>query len=108
MAAKNILATTRYQRMRKRFLYQHPLCSGPDSLCERSGRVEAAVELDHIKRRIDGGLVFGDSNLQGLCKACHLVKTLREKGWREKRRIGLDGFPLEEERSQNEVMMKVG
>lgn len=89
---QNELATTRYQRMRRAYLLANPLCK----ICLAVGRVTLAVELDHIKRRVDKGSVWSHSNLQGLCRECHIVKSIAERGDRLKPRIGLDGYPLPE------------
>lgn len=83
--------------MRERFRFKHPLCEGPDSWCERIGRVREMEELDHIKRRADAGDMWDEKNLQGLCHECHAIKTTRENGgtYKPKRRIGIDGMPIE-------------
>lgn len=92
----NPLTSTRYQRARKQFLRAHPLCAGPDSLCQREGRTSAASELDHIVPRFKDRErdVFDVTNWQGLCHACHREKSFRERGARVPQRIGHDGFPV--------------
>jgi 5-methylcytosine-specific restriction enzyme A len=88
----------------------------PAALCRNcmatEGRVSAAVACDHIipmsKADADGMIrdaagalmsVNDTRNLQPLCKACHSSKTEREaaeaQGRRVKRKIGLDGWPVE-------------
>ena len=42
--------------------------------CGRSGR----MEVDHIQRLEDGGEVYELSNLQSLCRNCHIAKTRAE------------------------------
>ncbi len=36
------------------------------------------------------------TNLQMLCKECHYIKTLDDMGFKPKPKIGLDGWPEEE------------
>ena len=74
---------------RAQYLRAHPLCE----TCEAAGRIAEAVELDHRKPLSQGG-THDWENLSGLCKPCHLDKTRRDLGQRE--RIGCDesGFPL--------------
>ena len=55
-----------WQRLRLRYLMQHPLCAE----CARQGRVTAATDVHHIVPRRDGG-PDEDSNLMALCHACH-------------------------------------
>lgn len=61
------------QRRRERMLSERPLCV----TCERAGRVAAATELDHVVPLWKGGSEH-DSNMQGLCHACHAEKTAKE------------------------------
>lgn len=88
------------QQIRKRWFRLHPLCVE----CEKEGRVELATELDHIVPICKGG-ADTDDNRQGLCKRHHDMKTALDGGYeyREPRRIGLDGFPIEEHRIAGEV-----
>jgi 5-methylcytosine-specific restriction protein A len=65
------------QRRRERVLSERPLCVE----CERAGRVAAAMHLDHVVPLWQGG-ADDESNLQGLCVACHEAKTSREAGER--------------------------
>jgi 5-methylcytosine-specific restriction protein A len=46
--------------------------------CKRQGRVTAAQDVDHIKRKKDEG-TDDPSNLQSLCRPCHIAKTAAEK-----------------------------
>jgi len=72
------LLSSRPAERRKRFwLTMHPLCAE----CERNDRVEAATELDHIIELIDGG-ADDESNLQGLCHACHVAKSTASRSTR--------------------------
>jgi len=58
-----------------------PLCV----LCNRNGVVRVAVEMDHIIPLNEGGLDH-ESNLQGLCHACHADKTAAEQLARHRRK----------------------
>ena len=72
--------------LRARVLFSAPLCR----MCIAEGRIGEAVEVDHI----DGDYRNNDlTNLQGLCKAHHLDKTLRAAGKRVATGAGLDGLP---------------
>ena len=83
----------RLQEYRAAWFCLHPLCAE----CDRNGKVRLATQLDHIVALENGGTDFDKpGNRQGLCDACHEVKTARDLGHRSKRRIGLDGFPVEE------------
>jgi 5-methylcytosine-specific restriction protein A len=62
----------RWQKARAAYLRMHPLCAE----CERSGKVEPANVVDHIKPHRGDMMLFWDmSNWQSLCKRCHDVKT---------------------------------
>lgn len=80
-------------RIRRAHLHANPLCVH----CYARGVVAIATEVDHIVALENGG-VEAEHNRQGLCKRCHEIKTAKDKGIRLARKIGLDGFPLEEER----------
>jgi 5-methylcytosine-specific restriction protein A len=61
------------QTMRTRLFESNPLCVE----CERQGRVTLATQRDHIKPLAEGG-ADDDSNVQGLCTACHSIKSKQE------------------------------
>lgn len=67
-------------------------------------RVREAQEVDHIKPRawFADGRAIGDpddpSNLRAVASACHRQITLEQQGKKAKRRIGLDGFPIDEDK----------
>lgn len=82
------------QEIRRRFFYENPLCSGPDSECQRKGRVTIATDLDHIVTIKDGGPDV-HSNRQGLCHPCHERKTAKDFGHKRKRTYGPDGWPID-------------
>lgn len=62
-----------WRRLRNDVLQANPLCVE----CERIGRVELAVEVDHEVAVINGG-TEARTNLRGLCRACHVAKTARD------------------------------
>jgi 5-methylcytosine-specific restriction endonuclease McrA len=62
--------------------------------CKSTGRVRVAHEADHIVPLHRGGKDHPD-NMQAINRDCHLAKSLAERGYRAKQRIGLDGFPIE-------------
>lgn len=55
-------------------------------VCSAAGRVSLANAVDHIKPKAEGG-TDDESNLQAICKPCHLIKTADEakrgihRGW---------------------------
>lgn len=63
----------RLQSMRAKLFESNPLCVE----CERQGRITLATQRDHIKPLAEGGL-DDDSNVQGLCEACHDAKSKAE------------------------------
>ena len=64
----------RWRAFRRIYLASHPLCV----MCESSGRVASATEIDHVVPVSRGGETWDDGNLQALCKPCHSSKTLAE------------------------------
>lgn len=79
----------RLQTRRRRYLAEHPLCAR----CDAFGRTSEAVELDHVVPLAKGG-TDDESNLQGLCVACHKAKTNEDFGHRQRTIVGPDGFPV--------------
>lgn len=78
-----------WQKLRKRALWRDKgLCQS----CLKQGRTREAKDVDHIKRKADGGEDHID-NLQSLCSECHEAKTARENGAR-KIAFGADGYPI--------------
>lgn len=66
----------RWQRARRQFLLEHPVCQCDDPDCQRP-----ATEVDHIKgHRGDYDLFWDEANWQALTKECHSRKTRREGG----------------------------
>lgn len=69
----------RWQRYRKSYLAEHPLCA----LCAEKTPpvVRAATVVDHITpHRGDQALFWEMGNHQPLCKECHNIKTATEDG----------------------------
>lgn len=67
----------RWQRDRKLFLLEHPLCAE----CERQHHVRLATVVDHIiPHRGDQALMWDRANWQSLCKPHHDEKTATEDG----------------------------
>ena len=79
------------REQRVRYLREHPLCQA----CEAAGRITAATELDHVVPLSKGAVAnaYDDTNLSGLCHACHVEKTRADLG--QKPRGGCDesGMP---------------
>jgi len=66
-----------WQKARLNFLKMNPLCVE----CYKSGVLEPATDVDHIKPHKGDMVLFWDrSNWQGLCKSCHSRKTAKEDG----------------------------
>jgi 5-methylcytosine-specific restriction endonuclease McrA len=59
--------------------------------------VRAAVHVDHIVAVTHGGddSAWDDSNRQGLCAACHAIKTAQDMGYVPPKIIGIDGYPID-------------
>ena len=74
---KSLLKTAQWQRLRARYLQQHPFCVR----CEAAGRLVLANVVDHImSHRGDSTLFWDVDNWQSLCKRCHDIKTAKEDG----------------------------
>lgn len=63
--------------------------------CLRNGRPVPGNQVDHIKPKAKGG-TDDESNLEVLCRPCHDKKSMRDRGYRPKATIGLDGWPTGE------------
>jgi len=70
------------QRARAEAFSRNPLCHGPDSECEKLGRVRVWVTRDHIDPLHKQGLDT-ESNCQYLCAECDYSKTNRDLGRRD-------------------------
>lgn len=78
-------------KLRKRRLHNEPLCR----MCKAEGRTTLATVPDHIKPLAKGG-TDTDDNIRCLCADCHDKVTREEFGQRERVRISLDGWPVED------------
>ncbi|MFD1709078.1 HNH endonuclease [Ottowia sp. GY511] len=74
----------RLQAMRAALFARSPLCAE----CERQGRVTPATERDHIVPLAEGG-ADDDTNVQGLCHACHEEKRKAESTRGQRRARGI-------------------
>ena len=64
----------RWQRKRKRYLAEHPLCVD----CEANDMVTPASEVHHVRKIKDRpDLRLEDANLMALCPPCHAIRTGR-------------------------------
>jgi 5-methylcytosine-specific restriction endonuclease McrA len=63
-------------KIRKQVLAEEPICR----VCQAKTppRVTASEEVDHIVALEDGGREERE-NVQGICRACHLVKSAEER-----------------------------
>ena len=85
-----------WQRSREVFLAQpeNVLCV----MCKAVGRLTPATVVDHkVPHRGDQKLFWDTSNWQALCATHHSAdKQAIERGGKPPRRIGVDGFPIDE------------
>jgi 5-methylcytosine-specific restriction protein A len=82
---------TEWDKLRDRYMREHPLCA--HCLAMKPQRVTEAAHLDHVTPKAKGG-TDADENLQALCKACHKLKTLRDRGVRPRVEFDTEGNPL--------------
>lgn len=71
--------------------------------CLKNDRNTVAQAVDHIVSKAKAAQmgwgkarIEGSDNLQAICKACHLVKTVEETGKKRRPMIGPDGWPVPE------------
>lgn len=82
--------TSRWDKARKTYLMQHPLCV----MCKREGRVTPATVVDHIiPHKGDQALFWDTDNWQSLCAPHHNRDKQREERGRFQA-VGEDGWPL--------------
>jgi 5-methylcytosine-specific restriction endonuclease McrA len=67
--------TRAWEKFAAAHLAAHPLCSGPHSLCEREGRVTAAVLVDHRIPHKGDPVLFWENEFDSMCTTCHNIKT---------------------------------
>lgn len=90
--------TTRWDKARKTFLREHPLCR----MCQGQGRVAAATVVDHIvPHRGDQALFWNTDNWQPLCKSHHDSAKQAEEAHGYSSEVGLDGWPLDQRHPAN-------
>ena len=66
--------SARWQRLRADVLQAEPFCRS----CLARDVHRVTVDIDHIVKHSGDAVLFWDrENLQGLCKACHTIKTTR-------------------------------
>lgn len=63
-----------WQKIRSSILKRDAYLCQP---CLKSGRIQAAKDVDHIVNKESGGS-DAESNLQAICSACHKEKTAAE------------------------------
>lgn len=78
-------------KLRKARLRAEPLCRD----CKANGIIRAAVTPDHIKPLAQGG-TDTDDNIRCLCAECHRKRTAEQFGYRRRRQISVDGWPVED------------
>lgn len=66
-----IYQTARWRKLSTIYREKHPWCKR----CMELGDVTLAEHVDHIIPISEGGEVFVEENLQGLCVSCHNAKT---------------------------------
>lgn len=82
-----------WEKLRKLVLVRdYYLCQ---ACLERDGRPTPANHVDHILPKAKGG---GDdlANLRALCRPCHDLKTIADKGHRVRKSFAADGWPLDD------------
>jgi len=79
-----------WTKKRKRIMKRdNGLCQN----CLKLNILTKATQCDHIIPKAKGGS-DDDDNLQMLCEPCHDEKSLRDKGHKVKRAVGLDGWHI--------------
>lgn len=91
MSTNQRIRGRKLQEIRQAHFRLQPLCVR----CKGLGRVTVATQLDHIVALDNGGTDTPD-NRQGLCDACHEIKTSLDLGYRPRQRIGIDGYVSED------------
>lgn len=69
-AGTSIYNTKRWRLLRRRVLFEQPICAGCDNAL--------SVDVDHITP-LPHGEPYARANVQGLCKTCHGRKTNHEQ-----------------------------
>ena len=71
--------TKAWRTDRNNYIALHPICAGPDSICQKEGKVTPAKVCDHVLPVKQGGDFWDWSNRQGLCNHCNAIKTAKDK-----------------------------
>lgn len=66
--------TTRWRKKRIEILKRDPLCV----VCLEAGKTTLSVVVDHDKPVSQGGAIWDNSNLKGMCTPCHNSKSSNE------------------------------
>jgi 5-methylcytosine-specific restriction protein A len=82
----------KWMRIRELVLSKNPLCVDCQGM--RPPRVTLAEEVDHIIPLHQGG-TDALGNLVGRCREHHIRKTAADASKKVRRRVGLDGLPIE-------------
>ena len=80
---KEVYNTAAWRKLRQVIFTGQPVCIS-------KGCTQAANTLDHIKPMTEGGASWDRKNLQGLCKACHDVKSRKETARRMRLKAIID------------------
>jgi 5-methylcytosine-specific restriction protein A len=84
--------------LREHQLRDEPLCR----MCQAEGRVTAANVVDHVRpHKGDRVLFFDPENLQSLCAPHHDADKQQIERIGFSTRVGLDGFPMDENHPAN-------
>ena len=78
--------TPAWARLRERIRRRDAVCV----LCAARGETTPGDDVDHIVPIKDGGAAWDESNLQFLCRACHIKKTAAEDSQRKRGWISVD------------------
>lgn len=83
--------TTAWDKARKAYLAEHPLCR----ICQAQNHVRAATVVDHIiPHRGDQELFWDRTNWQPLCAEHHNRTKQRQELGTAPQAIGVDGWPI--------------
>lgn len=78
----DIYNSWKWRKFAKRYKEKNPLCIE----CQKENKVSGAYVADHIKRIEDGGEIYNEDNIQGLCEFHHNSKSGKEAhGYRQKK-----------------------
>jgi len=83
--------TKQWDRARKVYLFQHPLCC----MCQKEDKLTSSTVVDHIRpHRGDMTLFWDRHNWQALCAFHHNSTKQRQDHGRLTSPIGEDGWPV--------------